>query len=68
MDYEERKSVINKNNDGNHINQSPEEYRDYGERLMRVCGFCGDPQEDNEAMACNHCLNDEYIKEYLNGR
>lgn len=68
MNYEQRKSLINSTNDGNHINQEPTEYKYCGERLSRACGFCGDPQEDNEAKACNTCLNDQFVKDWMAGK
>lgn len=66
MNYNERKHIINTTNDGNHINQPPEDTNDI--IFRKHCGFCGEPQEDNEAQACNTCLNDQFVKDYINGK
>lgn len=63
--YYANREIIIKHNDGNYVNGDapPPSYSP----LKRACGYCGDDQEDNEAPACNNCMNDEYIKKWING-
>lgn len=65
MNYFDRKSVINNSNDGNHVNKPPERYEI---PHNDICGFCGEVKEQPECTACNQCLADEYIKDYINGK
>lgn len=69
MNHYERQQIINRYNDGNHVNGDRESRDDSEDRESRIkCGFCGEIQEDPEAKACNGCLEDEFIKNYTNGR
>lgn len=72
MSYFKNKETIASYNDGNFVNgdrdcRETSDYRDFREHEVK-CGFCGEIQEDPEAKACNCCLEDEFIKNYTNGK